>query len=82
MSENQIISFLEFVNQDDEDKYNMLVESAAIIRQKENIIKEVREYIRHYTRIIHNEKTGDFENDVFLKEKDLKEFLEILDKEK
>ena len=24
---------------------------------------------------------GDFENDVYLKEKDLKEFLEILDKE-
>ena len=39
-----MISFDEFLKQDEEDKYNMLQECNAIIQQKENIIKEVREY--------------------------------------
>lgn len=68
MNENQIISFLKFVNQDDEDKYNMLVESAAIIRQKENIIKEAREYIESYMPNYDFDKTN------------LIKLLEILDK--
>ena len=40
-----MISFDEFLKQDECDKYNMLQECNAIIQQKENIIKEVREYI-------------------------------------
>ena len=39
-----MISFDEFLKQDEADKYNMLQECNAIIQQKENIIKEVREY--------------------------------------
>ena len=51
------------------------------LQEKENIIKEVREYIRYCIRIIHNERTGTFENDLYMKEQDLKEFLQILDKD-
>ena len=40
-----MISFDEFLKQDEADKYNMLQECNAIIQQKEKIIKEVREYI-------------------------------------
>ena len=40
-----MISFDEFLKQDEEDKYNMLQECNAIIQQKENIIKEVRELL-------------------------------------
>ena len=40
-----MISFDEFLKQDEADKYNMLLECNAIIQQKENTIKEVREYI-------------------------------------
>lgn len=43
-----MISFDEFLKQDEADKYNMLQECNAIIQQKENIIKEVREYINEY----------------------------------
>ena len=41
-----MISFDEFLKQDEADKYNMLQECNAIIQQKENIIKEVREEVR------------------------------------
>ena len=51
------------------------------LEQLHSIIKEAREYIRQCIRIIHNERTGTFENDVYMKEQHLKEFLEILDKE-
>ena len=40
-----MISFDEFLKQDEADKYNMLQECNAIIQQKENIIKEVITYI-------------------------------------
>ena len=40
-----MISFDEFLKQDEEDKYNMLQECNAIIQQKENIIKELQEDI-------------------------------------
>ena len=43
-----MISFDEFLKQDECDKYNMLQECNAIIQQKENIIKEVREYITYW----------------------------------
>ena len=42
-----MISFDEFLKQDEADKYNMLQECIAIIQQKENIIKEVREYCKN-----------------------------------
>ena len=44
-----MISFDEFLKQDEADKYNMLQECNAIIQQKENIIKEVREKIENTT---------------------------------
>ena len=74
MSEDEIISFLEFINQDDEDKYNMLVECAAIIRKKDNIIKEVREYIANQRL----RKFADTTGGLTYEERKL---LEILDKE-
>ena len=59
-----MISFDEFLKQDEADKYNMLQECNAIIQQKENIIKEVREYI----------ELG------LANEEEAEELLEILDK--
>lgn len=47
----------------------------------ENIIKEVREYLRQKSMIVHIERTNDFVLEVYLKEKEYKELLEILDKE-
>lgn len=52
------------------------------LQQKENIIKEVREYLRQKSMIVHIEKTNDFAVDVYLKEEDYNKLLQILDKEK
>lgn len=43
-----MISFDEFLKQDEADKYNMLQECNAIIQQKENIIKEVRDILKKH----------------------------------
>lgn len=43
-----MISFEDFLMQYECDKYNILQECNAIIQQKENIIKEVREYIENH----------------------------------
>ena len=79
-----MISFEDFLAQDEADKYNMLQECNSYIKskdreikwlenqfqQKENIIKEVREYIEH--NIV----------DYITNYDDLREkLLEILDKE-
>lgn len=56
-----MISFDEFLKQDEADKYNMLLECNAIIQQKENIIREVREdlyqVVKWCTENKHNEDT-------------------------
>ena len=56
-----MISFDEFLKQDEADKYNMLQECNAIIQQKENIIKEVKEdlhqVVKWCTENKHNEDT-------------------------
>lgn len=70
-----MISFDEFLKQDEADKYNMLLECNAIIQQKENIIKEVREWIRIVQT---NEDKKHFEPIINTDELDY--ILEILDK--
>lgn len=52
------------------------------LQQKENIIKEAKEYLRRKLMIVHIERTNDFAVDVYLKEEDYNELLEILDKVK
>ena len=73
-----MISFDEFLKQDEADKYNMLQECNAIIQQKENIIKEVREYIeKEYLS-----KFDDFERPLRMTNKnDWNKVLEILGRE-
>lgn len=68
-----MISFDKFLKQDETDKYNMLQECNAIIQQKENIIKEVREKLNNYTTRMEvlNYQISDLTK---------KELLEILDK--
>lgn len=73
-----MISFDEFLKQDEADKYNILQECNAIIQQKENIIKEVREEIKD--RIERNKDISYIEitNKAYVREQE--ELLEILDK--
>lgn len=70
-----MISFDEFLKQDEADKYNMLQECNAIIQQKENVIKEVREYIKEACWLDEVNKPN------ALGHKQTMKILEILDKE-
>ena len=75
-----MISFDEFLKQDECDKYNMLQECNAIIQQKENKEKEIREYIlTHKLYCFKYDEEELFEITTDKKAKD--ELLEILDKE-
>ena len=74
-----MISFDEFLKQDECDKYNMLQECNAIIQQKENKEKEIREYIlTHKLYCFKYDEEELFEITTDKKAKD--ELLEILDK--
>lgn len=77
-----MISFDEFLKQEECDKYNMLQECNAIIQQKENIIKEVREYIKeNQEEHKYTDRCGfTYTEGHFLRDSDT--LLEILDKEK
>ena len=77
-----MISFDEFLKQDEEDKYNMLQECNAIIQQKENIIKEAREKVNTIQfEVRSNDKKY---SNLYITLKSIlqgQELLEILDKE-
>lgn len=90
-----MISFDEFLKQDEADKYNMLLECNAIIQQKENIIKEVREHCNLHLKtakevIVESEKWLEVEEQAEFAKKDIhtakvvkrnmEDILEILDK--
>lgn len=45
MNNLPLLSYEDFIMQDDEDKYMMLQESEAYIKHYHSIIKEIREYI-------------------------------------
>ncbi len=76
-----MISFDEFLKQDEADEYNMLQECNAIIQQKENIIKEVREYVeKHIKYECDDAFNGKQFYSYHLYDFDKKELLEILDK--
>ena len=92
-----MISFEDFLTQDEADKYNMLQECNSYIKskdreikwlenqlqQKENIIKEVREYIKNHSKTnIEWWITGQQKIECkFMDNTNPQELLEILDKE-
>ena len=56
------------------------IELQQEIERLENIIKEVREYIRNKSMIVQLDNKKEFAIDLYLKEPEYKELLEILDK--
>ena len=66
----EFISFIEFVNMSDEEKYKLLNSKDYEIERLNNIIKEVREYIDYFLKEGHTKNWKQFEYSL----------LEILDK--
>lgn len=80
-----MISFLKFINQSDEDKYNMLLEAAAEIHGLEEENKQLKANRDEAIEYIENEGFGyDITGDGYycLGEEEQKELLSILERGK